>query len=104
MYDSLTVYNDGAVDYRDALQRHFDRERLSDQELSELLRTFAAVDFDTLPADLSAPADSRDAEDQANGCTLSGCLARSERSATRAARVAVKRRDRASHFTERRFC
>jgi hypothetical protein len=54
-WDSLTVYNDGAIDYRDTLQRHFDRERLSDQELSELLRAFAAVDFDTMRADVSKP-------------------------------------------------
>ncbi len=54
-YDSVTVYNDGAIDYRDTLQRHFDREKLSSQELSDLLRAFASVNFDTLPADINEP-------------------------------------------------
>jgi hypothetical protein len=54
-YDSLTVYNDGAIDYRDTGQRHFNREKLSDQELSELLRAFAAASFDAIRADIGDP-------------------------------------------------
>jgi len=54
-YDSLTVYNDGAIDYRDTLQRHFNREKLSDQELSELLRAFDAVTFDAVRVDIGGP-------------------------------------------------
>jgi hypothetical protein len=54
-YDSLTVYNDGAIDYRDTRQRHFNREKLSDQELSELLQAFAAASFDAIRADIGDP-------------------------------------------------
>lgn len=50
--DALTVYNDGAIHYRDPLSRRFERERLSDQELSELLRAFGSADFDALRADI----------------------------------------------------
>src|SRR5258706_15831263 len=49
--DAVTVYNDGAIHYRDPFFRRFERERLSGQELSELLRAFGTADFDALPAD-----------------------------------------------------
>jgi hypothetical protein len=50
--DALTVYNDGAIHYRDPLSRRFERERLSDRELSELLQAFGPAHFDALPADI----------------------------------------------------
>ena len=47
--DALTIYNNGAIHYRNSLQRRFEGERLSQEELSDLLRAFAAVKFDALP-------------------------------------------------------
>jgi hypothetical protein len=51
-YDELTVYNDGAIHYRDPLSRRFERERLSDHELTELLQAVGSANFDALPADI----------------------------------------------------
>ena len=50
--DALTVYNDGAIHYRDLLGQVFETERLSGPELAELLQAFGSARFDAIPADM----------------------------------------------------
>ena len=47
--DALTIYDNGAIHYRDSLQRRFEGEQLSQEELSDLLHAFAVARFDALP-------------------------------------------------------
>ena len=99
-YDSLTVYNDGAIDYRDTLQRHFNRETLSDQELSELLRAFGTVNFDAVRGGYRRPTHGPDTGDYIDSRALSRCLARRQGRAPRTAGFQIERGRREVHVAD----
>jgi len=52
--DLVTVYNDGGIYYRNSLFRGFSQQRLSTQELSELLGAFGRSNFDQLATTIPA--------------------------------------------------
>jgi hypothetical protein len=46
----VIVYNDGSIYYRDIMFKSFHRQKLTGEELRELLKLFAETDFDALPS------------------------------------------------------
>ena len=53
--DAVTVFTDGRIVYRDAQSRRFEQERLTGGELADVMRAFAAANFDALPTDVGPP-------------------------------------------------
>jgi hypothetical protein len=56
MRDRLVVYNDGGIHYyNNTTHRYFSRQRVSAQELAEVLRAFGDASFETLPPAVVKP-------------------------------------------------
>ncbi len=45
----VIVYNDGSLYYRGVMFKSFHRQKLTDEELEEMMKLFAKTDFDALP-------------------------------------------------------